>query len=75
MNEHCVLVVVQIHIMSLDFALLSTFSAFWVYNDMTARKWYFFFYCTRTEKTRIEMSTSTVLLVLAIFHSVVWQEF
>ncbi|EEF30180.1 uncharacterized protein LOC8289702 [Ricinus communis] len=29
-----------IHIMSLDFALLSAFAPFWVYNDMTARKWY-----------------------------------
>ncbi|KAH6780994.1 transmembrane protein [Perilla frutescens var. hirtella] len=28
-----------IHIMSIDFALLSTFAPFWVYNDMTARKW------------------------------------
>ncbi|KAB2022543.1 hypothetical protein ES319_D07G219200v1 [Gossypium barbadense] len=29
-----------IHIMSLDFTLLSAFAPFWVYNDMTARKWY-----------------------------------
>lgn len=29
----------QIHIMSIDFTLLSTFAPFWVYNDMTARKW------------------------------------
>lgn len=29
-----------IHITSLDFTLLSTFAPFWVYNDMTARKWY-----------------------------------
>lgn len=29
----------QIHIMSIDFALLSTFAPFWVYNDMSARKW------------------------------------
>ncbi|GAV68450.1 hypothetical protein CFOL_v3_11953 [Cephalotus follicularis] len=29
-----------IHIMSIDFTLLSTFAPFWVYNDMTARKWY-----------------------------------
>ncbi|XP_044503138.1 uncharacterized protein LOC123223815 isoform X3 [Mangifera indica] len=29
-----------IHVMSIDFTLLSTFAAFWVYNDMTARKWY-----------------------------------
>ncbi|KAK6116313.1 hypothetical protein DH2020_049940 [Rehmannia glutinosa] len=28
-----------IHIMSIDFGLLSTFAPFWVYNDMTARKW------------------------------------
>ncbi|KAF5726535.1 hypothetical protein HS088_TW22G00213 [Tripterygium wilfordii] len=28
-----------IHIMSLDFTLLSAFAPFWVYNDMTARKW------------------------------------
>ncbi|KAL1555428.1 hypothetical protein AAHA92_11169 [Salvia divinorum] len=28
-----------IHIMSIDFALLSTFAPFWIYNDMTARKW------------------------------------
>ncbi|KAF2292465.1 hypothetical protein GH714_023107 [Hevea brasiliensis] len=29
-----------IHIMSLDFTLLSAFAPFWVYNDMTARKWF-----------------------------------
>ncbi|XP_010532967.1 PREDICTED: uncharacterized protein LOC104808842 [Tarenaya hassleriana] len=29
-----------IHVMSLDFCLLSAFAPFWVYNDMTARKWY-----------------------------------
>ncbi|CAM8992436.1 unnamed protein product [Rhodiola kirilowii] len=29
-----------IHVTSLDFTLLSTFAPFWVYNDMTARKWY-----------------------------------
>ncbi|CBI28467.3 uncharacterized protein LOC100256200 [Vitis vinifera] len=29
-----------IHITSLDFTLLSAFAPFWVYNDMTARKWY-----------------------------------
>ncbi|GKV41258.1 hypothetical protein SLEP1_g48819 [Rubroshorea leprosula] len=29
-----------IHITCLDFTLLSTFAPFWVYNDMTARKWY-----------------------------------
>ncbi|KAL2327175.1 hypothetical protein Fmac_020602 [Flemingia macrophylla] len=29
-----------IHIMSLDFIILSTFAPFWVYNDMTARKWF-----------------------------------
>ncbi|GMI98586.1 hypothetical protein like AT2G04360 [Hibiscus trionum] len=29
-----------IHIMTLDFTLLSAFAPFWVYNDMTARKWY-----------------------------------
>ncbi|KDP29955.1 hypothetical protein JCGZ_18524 [Jatropha curcas] len=29
-----------IHITSLDFILLSAFAPFWVYNDMTARKWY-----------------------------------
>ncbi|KAK7273457.1 hypothetical protein RIF29_14507 [Crotalaria pallida] len=29
-----------IHIMSIDFTLLSTFAPFWVYNDMTARKWF-----------------------------------
>ncbi|GKE12915.1 hypothetical protein Tco_1416466 [Tanacetum coccineum] len=28
-----------IHATSLDFALLSTFAPFWVYNDMTVRKW------------------------------------
>ncbi|KAL4555342.1 hypothetical protein LXL04_037960 [Taraxacum kok-saghyz] len=28
-----------IHATSIDFALLSTFAPFWVYNDMTARKW------------------------------------
>ncbi|KAF9669650.1 hypothetical protein SADUNF_Sadunf14G0129300 [Salix dunnii] len=30
----------QIHITCLDFTLLSAFGPFWVYNDMTARKWY-----------------------------------
>ncbi|XP_028779562.1 uncharacterized protein LOC114735946 [Neltuma alba] len=29
-----------IHIMSIDFILLSSFAPFWVYNDMTARKWF-----------------------------------
>ncbi|GAU18552.1 hypothetical protein TSUD_325420 [Trifolium subterraneum] len=29
-----------IHIMSIDFTLLSTLAPFWVYNDMTARKWF-----------------------------------
>ncbi|KAK4846573.1 hypothetical protein QYF36_019339 [Acer negundo] len=29
-----------IHVMSIDFTLLSTFAPFWVYNDTTARKWY-----------------------------------
>ncbi|XP_068644008.1 uncharacterized protein [Aristolochia californica] len=29
-----------IHVTCLDFSLLSAFCAFWVYNDMTARKWY-----------------------------------
>lgn len=29
-----------IHITCIDFTLLSTFAPFWVYNDMTARKWY-----------------------------------
>ncbi|KAK8654052.1 hypothetical protein V6N13_128032 [Hibiscus sabdariffa] len=29
-----------IHIMTLDFTLLSAFAPFWIYNDMTARKWY-----------------------------------
>lgn len=29
-----------IHVMSLDFCLLSAFAPFWVYNDMTTRKWY-----------------------------------
>ncbi|XP_021889931.1 uncharacterized protein LOC110808672 isoform X1 [Carica papaya] len=29
-----------IHIMSIDFMLLSAFAPFWVYNDMTARRWY-----------------------------------
>ena len=29
----------QIHITCLDFTLLSAFGPFWVYNDMTARKW------------------------------------
>lgn len=29
-----------IHLTSIDFSLLSTFAPFWVYNDMTARKWY-----------------------------------
>ncbi|XP_023752143.1 uncharacterized protein LOC111900493 [Lactuca sativa] len=28
-----------IHATSIDFALLSTFAPFWVYNDMSARKW------------------------------------
>ncbi|KAJ0988214.1 hypothetical protein J5N97_006570 [Dioscorea zingiberensis] len=28
-----------IHIMSIDFLLFTTFSPFWVYNDMAARKW------------------------------------
>ena len=29
-----------IHAMSIDFALLSTFAPFWIYIDMTARKWW-----------------------------------
>ncbi|KAK9285022.1 hypothetical protein L1049_024204 [Liquidambar formosana] len=29
-----------IHVTCLDFAILSAFAPFWVYNDMTARKWY-----------------------------------
>ncbi|XP_006857755.2 uncharacterized protein LOC18447599 [Amborella trichopoda] len=29
-----------VHITSLDFSLLSAFAPFWVYNDMTVRKWY-----------------------------------
>ncbi|KAK7818764.1 hypothetical protein CFP56_041081 [Quercus suber] len=29
-----------IHVTSLDFTLLSAFAPFWVYNDMTARKWF-----------------------------------
>ncbi|KAG7989902.1 hypothetical protein I3843_03G260800 [Carya illinoinensis] len=29
-----------IHITCLDFTLLSAFAPFWVYNDMTARKWF-----------------------------------
>ncbi|CAN0927282.1 hypothetical protein LINGRAHAP2_LOCUS35812 [Linum grandiflorum] len=29
-----------IHATSLDFSLLSLFAPFWVYNDMTARKWF-----------------------------------
>ncbi|WMV38766.1 hypothetical protein MTR67_032151 [Solanum verrucosum] len=29
-----------IHAMSIDFSLLSAFAPFWIYNDMTARKWY-----------------------------------
>ncbi|CAF1960064.1 unnamed protein product [Brassica oleracea var. botrytis] len=29
-----------IHVTSLDFCLLSAFAPFWVYNDMTARKWF-----------------------------------
>ncbi|XP_004502115.1 uncharacterized protein [Cicer arietinum] len=29
-----------IHVMSIDFTLLSTLAPFWVYNDMTARKWF-----------------------------------
>ncbi|XP_008229787.1 PREDICTED: uncharacterized protein LOC103329132 [Prunus mume] len=29
-----------IHVMSLDFTLLSAFAPFWVYNDMTSRKWF-----------------------------------
>ncbi|CAN1127975.1 hypothetical protein LINPERPRIM_LOCUS29924 [Linum perenne] len=29
-----------IHVTSLDFSLLSLFAPFWVYNDMTARKWF-----------------------------------
>ncbi|KAH0448065.1 hypothetical protein IEQ34_021865 [Dendrobium chrysotoxum] len=28
-----------IHVMSLDFLLLSSFAPFWIYNDMTARRW------------------------------------
>ncbi|XP_027127323.1 uncharacterized protein [Coffea arabica] len=28
-----------IHLTCIDFALLSTFAPFWVYNDMTARRW------------------------------------
>ncbi|XP_047047215.1 uncharacterized protein LOC124652235 [Lolium rigidum] len=28
-----------IHVTSIDFTLLSAFSPFWVYNDMTARRW------------------------------------
>ncbi|KAI8552204.1 hypothetical protein RHMOL_Rhmol06G0247900 [Rhododendron molle] len=29
-----------IHATCIDFTLLSTFAPFWVYNDMTSRKWY-----------------------------------
>ncbi|XAR55242.1 hypothetical protein NMG60_11035263 [Bertholletia excelsa] len=29
-----------IHITCIDFSLLSAFAPFWVYNDMTARRWY-----------------------------------
>ncbi|KAF4381732.1 hypothetical protein F8388_021360 [Cannabis sativa] len=29
-----------IHVTCIDFTLLSTFAPFWVYNDMTARKWF-----------------------------------
>nr|AFK43448.1 unknown [Lotus japonicus] len=29
-----------IHIMTIDFTLLSTLAPFWVYNDMTTRKWF-----------------------------------
>ncbi|CAH9116226.1 unnamed protein product [Cuscuta europaea] len=29
-----------IHVMSIDFMLLSAFAPFWVFNDMTTRKWY-----------------------------------
>ncbi|KAK1292107.1 hypothetical protein QJS10_CPB17g00432 [Acorus calamus] len=29
-----------IHVTSLDFLLMSAFAPFWVYNDMTARKWF-----------------------------------
>ncbi|XP_031477609.1 uncharacterized protein LOC116248779 isoform X2 [Nymphaea colorata] len=29
-----------IHAMSLDFSLFTAFSPFWIYNDMTARRWY-----------------------------------
>ncbi|WJX33208.1 hypothetical protein P8452_21438 [Trifolium repens] len=29
-----------IHVTSIDFTLLSTLAPFWVYNDMTARKWF-----------------------------------
>ncbi|XP_027343264.1 uncharacterized protein LOC113855831 [Abrus precatorius] len=29
-----------IHIMSIDFIIFSTFAPFWIYNDMTARKWF-----------------------------------
>uniref|UniRef100_A0A2P2MLU1 Cardiolipin synthase N-terminal domain-containing protein n=1 Tax=Rhizophora mucronata TaxID=61149 RepID=A0A2P2MLU1_RHIMU len=29
-----------IHVTCLDFSLLSAFAPFWVYNDMTSRKWY-----------------------------------
>ncbi|XP_020599016.1 uncharacterized protein LOC110038492 [Phalaenopsis equestris] len=28
-----------IHVMSLDFVLLSSFAPFWIYNDMTSRRW------------------------------------
>nr|CAB3504655.1 unnamed protein product [Digitaria exilis] len=36
---HFFCVMYQIHATCLDFTLLSTFSPFWVYNDMTARRW------------------------------------
>ncbi|XP_015082093.1 uncharacterized protein LOC107025843 [Solanum pennellii] len=29
-----------VHATSIDFSLLSAFAPFWIYNDMTARKWY-----------------------------------
>ncbi|KAF8007250.1 hypothetical protein BT93_K1295 [Corymbia citriodora subsp. variegata] len=29
-----------IHVTSIDFTLLSAFAPFWVYNDMSSRKWY-----------------------------------
>lgn len=46
LDQFClaVLFLWQIHVMSIDFSLLSTFAPFWIYNDMSTRKWWDFFY-------------------------------